>query len=94
MTANAACLEHGRSQRLAIKEAAEAAAAAQRAANHEAIQAEENAARQTAVEAQLLHHRYLASSHTSQHAQSSTRGSLSRLALVWPDAQSIVVSTS
>ncbi|KAK9826537.1 hypothetical protein WJX74_001198 [Apatococcus lobatus] len=57
MAASAACLEHGRSQRLALKAAAEAAAASQQAANSAIIQAEEDAARQTAIEAQLLHHR-------------------------------------
>ena len=78
MTAGAARLEHGRSQRLAVKEAAEVAAAAQQAANRQAIQAEEDAARQTALEAQLLHHRCLASSLTSWHAQAPNPGTLLR----------------
>ena len=58
MKASAACLEHGRSHRLAVKAAAQAAAAARQLANTASIQAEEDAARQTAIEAQLLQHRY------------------------------------
>ncbi len=57
MSASSAVLESGRSQRLAAREAAEAAMASREVASHMAIQTEADAARQASLEAQLLHHR-------------------------------------